>query len=109
MPGMFPISSVLTPVGMPGMPLGIIEFGIPTILVGMAMKPIAVLGLSFSTPHPWGGIPPKPIHPSNPPMLNCSMTVLAGPSMKPVAHAGSIMACKHVCLPGPTMTVLVGV
>jgi hypothetical protein len=103
----FPVSSVMTPVGMMGMPLGIIKTGVPTVLVGAAKMPIAVMGMSFSTPHPWGGIPPKPVHPPSPVVLNCSMTVLA--MMKPVAHVGSILACKHMCLPfPPNLTVMTG-
>ena len=103
----FSVSSVMTPVGMMGMPLGVIKTGVPTVLVGPARQPIAVKGMSFSTPHPWGGIPPKPTHPPSQVVTNCSMTVMA--MMAPVAHEGSFLMCKHMCLPyPPNLTVRVG-
>lgn len=106
MPG-FPVASMMNPIGL-GAPLGVIMTGVPTVLVGLAKQPIAVRGLSMSTPHFWGGIPPKPIHPPNPVVLNCSERVLSMGGQA-VAHVGSIFMCKHMVLPfPPNITVQVG-
>ena len=99
---------------MPGFPIvmvadmntamGALMTGCPTVL--SMMRPIGVMGLSVVAPHPWMGIPPKPIHPPNPVMLNCSMTVLA--MMCPVAHIASLDTCTHVTIGPGNPTVLVG-
>ena len=86
---MFPVSAI----GSPNMALGFITTGIPTVRVGGL--PIAVMGTSIVTPHPG---PPK-IHPMNPVMLNCSVTVRA--MALPVAHVGSVDTCMHMTLPHP--------
>lgn len=87
---MFPVAAI----GSPNVVGGFITTGVPTVLVG-GPTPIAVMGTSMVTPHPG---PPK-IHPINPVMIACSMTVTA--MNMPVAHVGSIDACLHPTLPHP--------
>jgi hypothetical protein len=84
--------------------MGPLMTGVPTVL--SMMRPIGVMGMSMAAPHPWMGIPPKPIHPPNPVMLNCSKTVLA--MMMPVAHIASVDMCLHVTIGPGNPTVLVG-
>lgn len=98
---MFPTAAV----GDFNMMMGVIMTGNPTVLV--SGRPIAVLGMSLVSPHPWGGIPPKPIHPPSPLMINCSTTVLAGGLC--VGHMGSISTCLHAIIPPCNPTVLVGI
>jgi hypothetical protein len=92
-------------VGDMNMAMGVCMTGVPNVLVGM--RPIATMTTSLMAPHPWMGIPPKPIHTPNPIMLNCTKSVLAGPAKMPVAHIASIDACFHTMIGPGTPTVLV--
>ena len=110
MPGS-PVASVMNPLFGT---LGMIQTGVPTVLVGLAKMPIACRGISVCTPHPSAGIPPLPIHPPNPILTLCSERVLTMGGMA-VAHGpgpggpGSMLACKHtLAVFPPNITVLVG-
>ena len=104
MPGGIPVLTISDK----NVAFGVVTTGVPTILAGMKKLPLATMKVSFVAPHPFMGIPPKPIHPPNPIMMNCSKTVLAGPAKMGVAKIGSIDMCMHPMLGPGVLNVLVG-
>jgi len=102
--GFFPVIGV-TDMNIMG---GMVMTGVPNVLIGPRHMPIATMTISLVTPHFFGGIPPKPIHPPNPIMVNCSPTVRAGMTQMPVAHIGSIDMCLHPMIGPGVPNLLVG-